>query len=413
MKKVPAIFFYLLLLSVPVFSQRTIKGQVINAAGSEPISGSSVFISSTTVGVMSNDSGYFELNNIPAGRHELVISSIGYETNVFSFSSEELPLQVKVEMSIKVKELENVVVEPYVEEGWARWGMVFIEKFIGFTPNAKKCKIKNEKSVHFKFYKKSNRIIAYSDEPLVIENKALGYTIHYQLEQFEVDFRNGWSTFAGYPLFVDMDKNRKGPQRRWQTVRDKAFYGSIMHFIRSLYRDSLLQNGFELRRMIRRPNFEKQRVISKYGPVLEKLGKAAGKPVTISPGQPNYIPRDSMQYLERVMQQKDHIDTYGSDLLTADSVIVRTEGVYKTIYFTDYLYITYKGEMEDKEYLGFPYANRNPDFQHSFLWLPNLVSVTIDLNGNYYPPQELTTMDYWGWSEKIADTLPSNYMPGN
>lgn len=189
MTKLPAILFILLLTSFPAFSQRSIKGKVVNGITGEVLPGASVFISNTSKGTISNKQGYFELNDIPIGKHDLVISSIGYETNAFSFSAEQLPLQLKVEMEVKVRELPNVTVEPSVEEGWDKWGRLFMDNFIGSTPNAAQCKIKNEKSIRFRFYKKSNRVIAWCDEPLIVENKALGYKISYQLEDFEVNFK--------------------------------------------------------------------------------------------------------------------------------------------------------------------------------------------------------------------------------
>src|SRR5258706_13083281 len=142
MKKIVTTLVYLLILSRAI-AQPTIKGRVVTAGNGVPVPGSSVFISNTSKGTTADKNGYFELNDIPSGKHELIISSIGYETNVFSFSSEQLPLQVKVEFQLKVKELQNVIVEPFVEEGWDKWGKTFLDNFIGNTPNADRCTIKN------------------------------------------------------------------------------------------------------------------------------------------------------------------------------------------------------------------------------------------------------------------------------
>jgi hypothetical protein len=408
MKKAP-VLVCCLFLAVFAFSQRTISGRVVNAAGGDPVAGSSVFISNTSIGTVSDRSGYFTIINVPAGRNDLVISSIGYETNVFSFSAEQLPLQLRVELVVKVKELENIIVEPWVEEGWDKWGRMFTENFIGSTPNARHCKIKDEKAIHFRYYKKSNRVIAYCDEPIVIENKALGYTIRYQLEQFEMDYKNSSTSFAGYPFFEDIDKNRKGLQKRWETARNKAFYGSIMHFMRSLYHDSLAAQGYEVRRMVRLPNLERERVKKAYRAAMTVHQNTGTK--TVTTGLPGMLSQDSLEYYERIMRQKDYIEVYSRELLTTDSLIVRAEGEYKVLFFTDYLYITYKKEIEDKDYLLYYGEHRNPTFQRSYLWLVNLQPVTIDVNGGYYPPQELYSMAYWGWSEKIADLLPQDYTP--
>ncbi len=399
MVKMPAILFILLLSFFSTFSQRTIKGKVVNNSNGEPLPGSSVFISNSSKGTVSDKQGYFELNDIPVGKHDLVVSSIGYETNAFSFSTEQLPLQLRIEMEVKVRELPNVTVEPSVEEGWDKWGKMFTDNFIGSTPNALQCKIKNQDAIRFRYYKKSNRVIAWSDEPVILENKALGYKISYQLEDFEVNFKSGTTAFAGYPFFEEMNKSRK----RWQRNRDKSYYGSMIHFMRSIYHDSLTKDGFEVRRMVKVPNLEKERVKKIYIPL--RISSASAKQDTLL--------KDSIEYYQRIMRQKDETDVYGKSLLTADSLIAKTEGAIKVIYFTDYLYVTYKKEIEDKAYLAFHRESRSPAFQRSYIWLPGLKAIAIDANGSYYPPQEIFSMAYWGWEEKMANMLPIDYEPGN
>ena len=411
MIKLPAFLFLLLLGSLTVFSQPTIKGRVVNAANGEPLPGSSVFISNSSIGIVSDKDGRFELHNIPVGKHELVVSSIGYETNVFSFSAAQLPLQVRIEMEVKVRELPNVTVEPSVEEGWDKWGKLFTENFIGHIPNAINCKVKNQKAIRFRYFKKSNRVIAYADEPIILENKALGYKISYQLEDFEVNFKANSTAYAGYPFFEDMDKNRKGLQKRWQRKREQAYYGSMMHFMRSLYNNKLSEEGFEVRRMKRIPNEEKERVKKIYRPTRINNGtvKISAGPAPAK-GADNLL-NDSAEYYQRILKQKDYEEVYEKALLTADSLIVNSDGGYKTIFFPDYLYITYKNEMEDKEYIAFHRENRAAVFQRSYIWLINLTPIAIDANGSYYPPKEIFSMAYWAWDEKMANTLPIDYTP--
>jgi CarboxypepD_reg-like domain len=407
MFKVPAIFFILLIITLTVFSQRTITGRIVNAANGETLPGSSVFINNSSKGMVSDGQGQFKLNDIPGGKHDLIVSSIGYETNVFSFDAAQLPLQLKIEMRVKVRELQNVTVEPSVEEGWDKWGRLFTDNFVGSIPNSLQCKIKNQKAIRFRHYKKSNRVIAYADEPVILENKALGYKISYQLEDFEVNFKSGSTSFAGYPFFEEMETNKK----KWQRNREKAYQGSMMHFMRSLYQDNLAGEGFEVRRMVRVPNIEKERVKKIYLPVINnRTIRINGGSVSVN--RRDSLEKDSVDYYDRVMQQKDYTEIYSPSLLTADSLIVQTDGSNKVIFFTDYLYITFKKEEEDKEYLFFHREGRSSTFQRSYIWLTNLTPIAIDANGSYYPPQEIFSMAYWGWEEKMANILPLDYEPG-
>lgn len=404
--RVPAILV-LILLVVTADAQQTIRGRVVNEATGAAIPGSSVFISNSSKGTVTNSEGQFELQDIPPGKHDLVISCIGYETNVYSFSEQQLPLQLKVQLSIRVKELANVTVEPFLEEGWDKWGKMFMDNFIGTTENGMHCKIKNTNKIRFRYYKKSNRVTAYADEPVIIENKALGYTIKYQLENFEVSFKEHTTFYLGYPLFEDKTKEGKEPKDKWLRRRTEAFKGSVVHFMQSLYNNKLKEEGFEVRRMTRIPNAEKERVKQIYKELAKTIKTSPGGGMVVEVGASG----DSSAYYQQVMRQKDHIDVYGAGLLTADSLIVQTEGKYKALYFPNYLYITYKGEYEEEAYLRSAMENRKPGFQRSLVMLLNDEFITVDDQGNYYNPQDFFTSWYWGWSEKISNLLPVDYVP--
>lgn len=411
MKRLAGIIFFILATTAG-FSQRLIKGRVVNAATGDPVPGSSVFITNTSKGTTSNNAGIFELHDVPPGKHELIISCIGYETNVFPFSDDQLPLQLKVELNIKVKEMENVTVEPSVEEGWDKWGRSFMENFVGNSANASKCNIKNEKEIKFRYYKKSSRLIAYCDGPVILENKALGYTISYQLENFEVNFDERSVTFLGYSLFTPFEDGGKSKSQKWDNNREEAYNGSIMHFMRSLYANRLLEEGFEVRRMKRSPNYEKQRVANIYRVSLAKRSLITGPANGDRTSEAGSISRDSMRYYEAVMRQHDNVETYGSGFLTADSLIIESKDDFKAIHFEDNLFITYKKELEESGYLRTQFPERKATFQRSYVTLLGEQIIFIDKSGNYYNPQEFFTSAYWGWSDKMANSLPLDYEPG-
>ena len=409
MKRITAIFFFTL-ISFTGLCQRTIKGRVVNASSGATIAGCSIFIASTSKGTVSDNAGAFQLENVPPGKHELIISSIGYETNVFSFTEEQLPLLLKIELTIKVKELENVTIEPSVEEGWDKWGKSFMDNFIGNTENALQCRIKNEKSIRFRYYKKTNRLTAYCDEPVIVENKALGYTISYQLENFELNFKEQSISYLGYPLYVPM--GGKGRQQKWQRKRDEAYTGSILHFMRSLYSNQLVEEGFEVRRMVRTPNYEKQRVKALYSSGLRKKLANNGMKIEISKGiTVAGDTGDSSDYYQSVLQQKDYFEEYGTTILSADSLVVETNPTYKLIHFDDFIFVTFKKEMEEVGYLSTEFSKRNVTYQRSLVMLLGNKLITLDKSGSFYNPQDFFTAAYWAWSEKMANSVPVDYWP--
>jgi hypothetical protein len=232
MYKVPAILF-VLILAFMTAAQRTIKGRVADEVTGLPVANANVFINKTSKGTTTSNEGFFKLSDIPGGKYELVISCIGFQTQVITFNEDSLPMELKIDLHIKVKELENVTVETFEEGGWKRWGPAFTENFIGTTDNASRCKIVNKEVIRFRYYKESDRLSASADAPLLIENNALGYNIIFQLEEFEVNFKRQSLLFAGYELVEDMSKKNEVPER-WKRKRLEAYKGSLMHFMRSL-----------------------------------------------------------------------------------------------------------------------------------------------------------------------------------
>lgn len=388
-------------------AQSIIRGKVVSEENGSALGSCSVFLSNTSKGTITNSSGFFELQNIPAGKHDLVISSIGYETRAITFSDKELPLELVIKLKVKVDQLATITVSPFEKDGWEKWGKVFIENFIGTTDNADDCRISNYKTIRFRFSKKDNILTAIAYEPLIIENKALGYKIQYQLEEFNVNFRNNTMLFLGYPLFEEMETGRNGLKKRWEEHRKKAYQGSIMHFVRSLYANSIQKEGFDVRRLVKQPNTEKERVKIAYRSRRIITAPQTGEKVTTI--QMEAALKDSSEYYQKIMRQPDFFDIFGNDLLTADSIIIKNEDGSRLLFFNNYLHVTYKNEWEEEKYLKFIWENRRPFYQRSSLFLPDGRAVTIEPNGNFYSPQDMYSIGYWAWSEKMADMMPLDY----
>jgi len=71
--------------SVPetIVAQFIVSGQVFDAETNTPLPGANVFLANTTKGVSSDADGTFAIRNLPALHFKLVVSFIGYETQVF------------------------------------------------------------------------------------------------------------------------------------------------------------------------------------------------------------------------------------------------------------------------------------------------------------------------------------------
>lgn len=97
------------------FSQnyaQTIRGKVIDAQSQSPLIGATVAIDAET-GVVTDDKGYYRLENIPVGRYELTISYLGYNTLILPEVLVESGKEViqNIELEVAASELDEVVIE--------------------------------------------------------------------------------------------------------------------------------------------------------------------------------------------------------------------------------------------------------------------------------------------------------------
>ncbi|MCD2426042.1 carboxypeptidase-like regulatory domain-containing protein [Niabella pedocola] len=381
---------------LPASTQRTVAGRVVAEGTGQPIAGISVFINNSVVGTSTASDGSFRLTNVPAG--DLIVSGVSFESIVYTVKPGEAPLNLRFELKPKVKELDNITIGGYVTESWEKWGNIFLETFIGRTPMARKCILQNKEAIRFRYYKKEQVLEAVADVPLVIVNPQLDYIIRYDLQDFKISFSTSQSYYSGFALFLERNAtSKRGAARN----RKKAYYGSAMHFIRALYQNRLAEEDFEVRRMIRVPDIEKERVRKIAAQRALQLAKT---------GLMEAQSQDSAAYYKQVMGRSDYTNYYAPALLRTDSVLTGTIGGYKMVYWNQFLAVTYLGATEDREYLQYLGAPNRPALhQRSLLQLKGPVG--IDQRGNWAPPGDLTSSGYWGWSNSVGNMLPLDYEP--
>src|SRR5262249_51930296 len=108
----------------------------------------------------------------------------------------------------------------------------FLRVFLGQTSNARKCRILNPEDISV--YTDRHKLIAQASKPIVIENKAMGYIIHYDLQEFSEDQAEHLVTFSGIPRFEEMIPSNSREREKWDKERDRAYFGSARHFLLSL-----------------------------------------------------------------------------------------------------------------------------------------------------------------------------------
>jgi CarboxypepD_reg-like domain len=404
MKKI-TIFLCCILFTTALHAQYQVSGQIVFAGENKPVAGASVFLTGTSIGTVSGSEGNFRLSNVPAGNYDLIVSYVGYETvqrtvTITNANAGNILIAIKA----KPKELEAVIVNSGEKQTWEKWGRFFTEQFIGSGSWAADCSLDNYQQIQFRFNKKTNFLIAFCDADLLIINKKLGYRIKYKLERFEYDFKEQLLYYEGYPLFEEMSSKRAAQKKRWAAARQEAFYGSQLHFMRCLYRNKLETEGFELRRLVKTRNYEKQRVQRLYR-------ESARQNLAAGILQPPTFPQDSAALYEKILRQNDWIDRYSPYTITGDSIAYAYDSTTAVLEFENHLYIVYKNALEDEYYAkNFSGSNgrKNPS---SAIRLVNNKEVLVFANGAFYKTQDILSNGYWAWSEKICRMLPYDYEP--
>ncbi|QJP34122.1 carboxypeptidase-like regulatory domain-containing protein [Nonlabens sp. Ci31] len=246
------------------FSQgQRLIGKVIDSKTHEFISGASVYIDGTTIGVITDFNGDFNLSYPTNTDAKLVIRMMGYELLEF-----KNPLEVdlsNLQLIQKVNELDAVIIDP---DPWTRTRKenYFKRYFLGGTELAKSCTIVNLDSVKLRFNPSTAILSARSRVPIKVENKELGYLIEVDVELFDMHFNKLDSLrikildksrpflFSLSPFLTEgattskfnelYSKERK--LNRSIRKRRKFYPLSSLYFYRSLCADSLDSAGFQI-----------------------------------------------------------------------------------------------------------------------------------------------------------------------
>jgi hypothetical protein len=346
-----------LFISTILFAQAwTVKGRVTDKETGQPLSGASVVCMHTTFGTTTNADGEFSLTLDPGG-YDLAASFNGYGTESSRISSNSTSGPVVFSLGKKQQSLEevSVVVSNEVKDGWDKYGAFFREQFLGMTPNSANCRIENPGALRFYYNKKKNKLKVTAKEDLQVTNQALGYRVRYQLDSFTHEYATGNTQYTGFPFFEEMKGSRED-SLSWQDARSKAYYGSLLHFMRCYYDSTLAANGYKL-----------------------ELVDAREKTATVR------NPYDS-------------------------SLFGQTEEHDVELRFTGKLRVVYLEEKPDPGYLEYKKLSPNTTVQVSILSLAE--TIVVEENGYFFEQKDMLSLGYWSW-EKLADFLPYNYDPPN
>jgi len=348
------------------FSQTsaTITGTVTDSIGA-PIEQANVFIASSMVGTTTDSDGQYSLRGIPLGTLRLVVSRIGYEPSHVDIFLRNAETYIQdFEIAEKIYELGEVTVSSN-NRRWQRQLERFTTIFIGESPNAKQTQITNPQVLDFS--SRGGDFRAQASEPLIIENRGLGYKLTYFLDEFIAE-PNSWR-WDGEPLFETLMPSNPEESALWSARRDSAFYGSFRHFLLSIINDQVEAQGFKI---YSRPG-------SNQG-VFDPRGGASSQ-------QNNRFP----------IKASDILKSGNSD----DERILDFEG------FVD---IVYTHEVESNAFLRLQRRAGRARFQTSTIRLDRGPTV-VDLKGDPLDPYGVTFYGGYFAYERTGDQIPKEFRP--
>ena len=237
---------HLFCLSVLLFffkiseAQNIFSGIVQDELSGLPITNASVYFNNTSIGTITNNAGIFAFNVNTIPNTELIVSSVGYEILAYKISiPADAGKRFVFKLTKKAKQLKTVLV--LSKKAKSNLLDIFKKNFLGLTEEASRCTILNETDIYFSNEGLKGSFNAYADTAIIIKNPMLGYIISFQLVEFGFDSTTMRTYFYGYSRYDEMGKSKKYIRRR----RD-VYYGSSLHFYRSLITAKLKEEHYEL-----------------------------------------------------------------------------------------------------------------------------------------------------------------------
>ena len=353
--KLPLLLFCFC-FSLSASAQYTVTGQILDSASRMPLVNASVYAQNSTQGTVTDSSGHFRLP-LKQGGYDLAISFTGYQTLQIRVSATQFELG-EILLVQEDKSLQEVIIRSSneVPNGWEEYGQFFLDHFIGTTPNAKETQLLNPDVLKFYLIKRTNKLRVMAREPLLIRNEALGYQLRFQLDSFMYYFDSKINSYRGYCFYEELQGHR-GQRAKWDENRKKAYFGSKMHFMRSYYDSTLIQEGF-----------------------------------TIDLQEEGDPPRFSRLARPYDVRYYGYVDSTGE----------------VEVWFPKKISVTYTKQKPEPQYLE--QFNLPQDVPVQISYIDLTYSIFVQENGYFHNAKDWINQGYWSW-KNLADQLPYDYAP--
>ena len=307
---------------------------------------------------------------------------IGYEVERESMiikASENLTVNFRLApQAILMNEI-NVTAKK--DRQWDKNYGIFKRSFLGTGKNGEACRIINEYVLSFRKF--GTTFSAKASQPLIIENPELGYKITYILYDFVKDADE--VQYSGDIFFEEKVSSSKKQSKQWNKNRQKAYKGSLRHFLNTL------ANRFELRfdiidgQMKEKSNWpsisnrRRDPLVKEGFSLLINKKDLFGESIII-PEQYKPLKNDTLVFLGKI-----------------DEPLLSFEGRMMVTYLKESPEFTYLLEHDSPS-----------SYQQTSFLLLRADSVYFDKYGRYSEPYMIERQGYLSW-EGVGDQLPFDY----
>lgn len=362
-----------ILFAVVCFTARAqngleLKGRVVDERKAA-MPGATVFLGGTKYATTADTAGYFRLAGLKAADYKVIVKVVGYKPLVRSIVMRDKNQELTVQLEPDPKYLKAVTVKP--DKSWLDNLETFKQQFLGESDNAGLCKLVNPGVLNFIYDRKTGDLTATADEMLIVTNKQLGYRLKYVLVQFTYNSDKGSVLFEGFPAFEELHGSAD-EEAQWKANRRQAYYGSIRHFMRSVYNQNCKAEGFVVYKIKNRT------------PMSSQAAGKIGVRIDYSP-------------------------------IVFDTLLTVVDEHHKQLGFNDALYVIFTRQKEPTGYadgghsFAGAYTTRSvPQGQVSIVNRSG--PVLVDENGAFLPTASLYFEGFMGW-KKVGDLVPFEYDP--
>ena len=402
-KKSLSFFLLLITFNVSLLAQTfSITGTVKDKVGALP--SAAVYLSGYKIATVTDNEGKFTLPKLAAGNYDILIQMIGFLPYSKNILISNKAVNVVITLQENTTMLKEVVIKP--DPNRLYYISLFKDYFIGKTPNANECTLLNTDILIFDDDKTSGLLTARANDFLVIENKALGYRIKYLLQDFEYNYRSKIIYFSGHPTFEELSGN-KSKQKKWLQNRATAYNGSIQHFFKSLYNNTITQEGFVINKIATIPNLNRKpdHIINEN---IKRLSAGQAGLINVL----TFNGTDSLSYWIKQRTEPKTLSTLSRKDVDIDTLVTSFSNDLKMMNYKDALYVIYKNEPENAAYSFSGHKqNRTPELAHYQISIVDLLEPPVRFysNGGIYNTRSLLYKGYWAY-EKMADMVPMDYI---